>query len=172
MMKVRLWSFSVVSRLAEVRVGPPRPVRSSSRPLANPDLFKPTPSVPSGGRKVSFQAGPPEDIDAARKASPKPALRHASPGGKTSKWEPLSSVDPNPVDDNDPFSLGDSDDDKLVAKDHDLKPDEAERLKKAAAEAMADDIGAEDKKELTADARTGPASTRDSETEERLTGGS
>jgi hypothetical protein len=48
--------------------------------------------------------------------------------------------------DNDPFSLGDSEDEK-DAKDRvgakEVKTDEAERLKKAAAEAMADTIGPE-----------------------------
>jgi hypothetical protein len=48
--------------------------------------------------------------------------------------------------DNDPFSLGDSEDEK-DAKDREgvkeVKMSEAERLKKAAAEAMADTIGSE-----------------------------
>ena len=59
--------------------------------------------------------------------------------GKSSKWQPLSTVNPSPVADNDPFSLGDSEDDK------DVKPkeqsDEAERLQKATAEAMSGEIG-------------------------------
>lgn len=57
----------------------------------------------------------------------------------------MSSVDPSPAGegDNDPFSLGDSEDEKETkdqAGGKDVK-DDAERLKKAAAEAMADDIG-------------------------------
>ncbi|KAI9847859.1 MAG: ubiquitin-binding protein cue5 [Thelocarpon superellum] len=146
--------------------GPPR----STRPLANPDLFKPTPSVPSNGRKVSFQSGPPEDIDATRKASPKPALHQASPGGKASKWEPLSSVDPNPVEDNDPFSLGDSDDDKVVPKTKEVTSEDSERLKKAAAEAMADDIGADTKRDVDAHTASGLAGTGEEESEERVAG--
>jgi hypothetical protein len=58
----------------------------------------------------------------------------------------LSTVDPSPIGDtdNDPFSLGDSEDEK-ESKDRvggkEIKMDDAERLKKAAAEAMADSIG-------------------------------
>jgi hypothetical protein len=56
----------------------------------------------------------------------------------------LSTVDPSPVsptrDEHDPFSLGDSDDEK-EAKLKDVKDDEAERLQKATSEAMAEDIG-------------------------------
>jgi hypothetical protein len=57
----------------------------------------------------------------------------------------LSTVDPSPIGDtdNDPFSLGDSEDEK-ESKDRvggkEIKMDDAERLKKAAAEAMADSI--------------------------------
>ena len=40
-----------------------------------------------------------------------------STGGKASKWEPLSTADPDPVTDHDPFSLGDSDDDESKKKD-------------------------------------------------------
>lgn len=48
-------------------------------------------------------------------------------------------MDPSPVADHDPFSLGDSDDDEAKRKDG--KPDDSERLKQAAAEAMSEDIG-------------------------------
>lgn len=118
----------------------------------NPNLFKPPPPSlspkPHDGRKVSFKDGV-EDID-LYKTSPKNAAKDstsATAGGKSSKWQPLSSVEPSPIAENDPFSLGDSDDDK-DAKD---KPDKAsikledtedseERLRKAAAEAMADSL--------------------------------
>ena len=50
---------------------------------------------------------------------------------------------PSPVADHDPFSLGDSDEDE--AKKKDLKPDDSERLTKAAAEAMSEDISGEAK---------------------------
>jgi hypothetical protein len=121
---------------------PPR--RTSSRPLANPDLFKPKTS--GEYRKVSFQDVADEDIYSSSTGAqpsrgaispnrqPSPA---AGAGGKNSKWEPLSAVDPAPIGDNDPFSLGDSDDEK----EKDIKASDTERLKKAAAEAMSDEIG-------------------------------
>lgn len=79
-------------------------------------------------------------------ASPKvPPKDLPSSSGKASKWQPLSAVDPNPITDNDPFSLGDSEDEKEVSKetkhkDKDVKTDDADRVKKAAAEAMADNL--------------------------------
>lgn len=113
--------------------------RRSNRPLANPDLFKPTPPAPVG-RKVSFQGGPPEEIPDLYNSSPPPSTR-ATSNNKSSKWQPLSTVDPSPVspmrDEHDPFSLGDSDEEK----DAKLKSDEADRLQKATSEAMAEDIG-------------------------------
>lgn len=96
----------------------PGNARRSTRPLANPDLFKPTPATPrsnDGSRKVSFQDGPPAEIDVY--GGPPRAAKDATPAsGKQSKWQPLSAVDPNPVGegDNDPFSLGDSEDEKEV----------------------------------------------------------
>ena len=89
------------------------PPRTTSRPAANPNLFRE--SSKGSGRKVSFQAGPPEEIRDMYTSSPKPALRTASPAntaGKSSKWQPLSVTEASPVGDNDPFSLGDSDDEK------------------------------------------------------------
>jgi len=116
--------------------------RRSNRPLANPDLFKPTPPHPVG-RKVSFQDGPPEEIRDMYSASPPPGKQAAS-SNKSSKWQPLSVIDPSPVspmkDEHDPFSLGDSDDER-EAKAKEAKSDEAERLQKATSEAMAEDIG-------------------------------
>lgn len=52
--------------------------------------------------------------------------------GKQSKWQPLSSVDPNPIGEgeNDPFSLGDSEDEK-ESKDRvggkEIRMDDTER---------------------------------------------
>ena len=121
------------------------PPRRSSRPLANPDLFKPTPPRPQStqsGRRVSFQDGPPEEIDIHYPKSPEPSNGPSlGSGAKSSKWQPLTAVDPSPVADHDPFSLGDSDDDE--AKKKDGKSDDSERLKQAAAEAMSEDIGGE-----------------------------
>lgn len=125
------------------------PPRTSSRPLANPNLFKPTSALsrksssPGSGRKVSFQDGPPEEIQdmyAAPTSKPNTAVQPAS-STKPSKWQPLSSVDPSPVADNDPFSLGDSDDDK-DAKPITLKDEEEDvQVKKATDEAMKESIG-------------------------------
>lgn len=91
--------------------GPPLPAKPA-RPAANPGLMALTPlAAPKGTRKVSFQdAGdddlyaptPPAKPNVARQPSPS-----STPGG--SKWEPLRSVEPQPMD-KDPFSLGDSDD--------------------------------------------------------------
>lgn len=74
------------------------------------------------------------------------AKENAPPSGKQSKWQPLSTVEPSPIGegDNDPFSLGDSEDER-ESKDRvggkEIKMEDTERLKKAAAEAMADNIG-------------------------------
>jgi hypothetical protein len=130
------WWYRLNKLHADILIAP---ARRSTRPLANPDLFKPQPAPPksSDGRKVGFKDGPPEDIYSS---SPKAAARDATPTGKQSKWQPLSTVDPNPVGegDNDPFSLGDSEDEN-PAKDRvggkEVKLEDTERLKKAAAEA-------------------------------------
>lgn len=76
-------------------------------------------------------------------SSPKVPPKDTPPSSNTkaSKWQPLSSMEPEPITDNDPFSLGDSEDEKEVKeKPKDAKEDESERLKKAAAEAMADSL--------------------------------
>ena len=124
------------------------PPRTSSRPLANPNLFKTTSAIarkssPGSGRKVSFQDGPPEEIGDMYSGSPKPTPKVQPPSSTTkpSKWQPLSTVDPSPMTDNDPFSLGDSDDDKdakpITLNDED---DEDTRLQKATDEAMSESI--------------------------------
>lgn len=103
------------------------PPRTTSRPAANPNLFRTDSerrkSSP-GNRKVSFQEGPPEEIKDMYSASPKPsAVQLPANTNKSSKWQPLSTVEPSPVGENDPFSLGDSDDEK-DAKPIVLKDDE------------------------------------------------
>jgi hypothetical protein len=68
------------------------------------------------------------------------------PGGtaKASKWQPLSPVDPNPIVENDPFSLGDSDDEREMkdktSGSREIKMEDTERLKQATADAMADSL--------------------------------
>lgn len=98
---------------------PPRPPRTSSRKTANPDLFKPTPAVPP-------QSGPVDEVDAADRKS-------SDTGDKSNnnkKWQSLTSVAPNPEEDNDPFSLGDDDDE--AGKGEDLRKEDTDRLKEAA----------------------------------------
>ncbi|KAI4167919.1 MAG: hypothetical protein LQ343_006789 [Gyalolechia ehrenbergii] len=148
------------------------PPRRSSRPLANPDLFKPTPARPQSntGRRVSFQDGPPEEIGIQqRPTSPPDPTKRPSSGasGKSSKWQPLAAVDPDPVADHDPFSLGDSDDE--VTKKKDIKSEDSDRLKQAAGEAMAEDIGPPGSKKLEPHERAGSMGTKDQEAE-KLTG--
>jgi hypothetical protein len=96
----------------------------------------------------------PEEIkmyDASPKLSPK-GETPAATAAKASKWQPLSSVEPDPITDNDPFSLGDSEDEgetkeketketkETKEKPKDGKLEDTERLKQAAAEAMADSL--------------------------------
>ncbi|KUJ18101.1 uncharacterized protein LY89DRAFT_684028 [Mollisia scopiformis] len=153
--------------------GTPVQKQRSTRPLANPDLFKPTPAAPrpSDGRKVSFQGGPPEEIDIYRTSPKIAAKENAPPAGKQSKWQPLSTVDPSPIGEteNDPFSLGDSEDEK-ESKDRvggkEIKMDDAERLKKAAAEAMADNIAEPARKPEPAET----VGTKDKIADEKLSG--
>lgn len=65
-------------------------------------------------------------------------------------------MDPDPVAEHDPFSLGDSDDEE--AKKKDPKPEDAERLQRATAEAMSDDLGSTAKPEAgTKDSSKGGA---------------
>ena len=110
-------------------------------------MFKSSTSAASD-RKVSFQKGPPEEIDDLYSGSSKPTKQPSS-NGKSSKWQPLSAVEPSPVAENDPFSLGDSDDDKEI-KVKDNKSDEADRLQTATADAMPGTIGDDSKHESNA----------------------
>ncbi|EXJ75530.1 uncharacterized protein A1O5_00036 [Cladophialophora psammophila CBS 110553] len=140
------------------------PPRTSSRPMANPNLFRSAgvqgpdrrPS-PGTNRKVSFQDGPPEEIRDMYSASPKPTGA-ASTTTKSSKWQPLQSIDPSPVTENDPFSLGDSDEEKdakvitLRDDETDVTKDEAKKandedaqVKKATEAAMKETIGTDSK---------------------------
>lgn len=119
------------------------PIRSE-RNVHSPDMFRPPPPSKSprssDGRKVAFRDG----ADDVYGASPKLSAEDSGSKTKASKWQPLSTVDPNPINDNDPFSLGDSEDER-DAKDKsggakEIKLDDNERLKQAAAEAMADSL--------------------------------
>lgn len=115
-------------------------------------VYRPPPSssspAPGSGRRVGFRDET-EEInmyDTSPRVPPKDTPPTSS--AKTSKWQPLSSMDPNPIGDNDPFSLGDSEDEKETKeKPKDAKADDNERLKQAAAEAMADNLVDPKKKE-------------------------
>lgn len=142
---MRLAKFTLANKVS------PAPVRQQ-----NPNVFRPPPPSStspktSDGRKVAFKDGA-DEINDIYGASPKNGPRDApSSGGKTSKWQPLSTVDPNPIAENDPFSLGDSDDDKDATHTSKDKTDakgssaakvdtDEERLRKAAAEAMSESL--------------------------------
>ncbi|KAK8039755.1 CUE domain-containingprotein [Apiospora rasikravindrae] len=126
----------------------------------NPNLYQPPPrstqskSPRPDSRKVSFQEGH-ESIDNVYDASPKlpPKDNAPSPGpggnsSKPSKWQPMSTVEPDPITEHDPFSLGDSEDERDTktpskhgkTESKDIKMDDAERLKQATADAMADSL--------------------------------
>ncbi|KAL8709477.1 MAG: hypothetical protein Q9220_005860 [cf. Caloplaca sp. 1 TL-2023] len=124
----------------QLKDGEAAPSRRSNRPLANPDLFKPTPARPpsNAGRRVSFQDGPPEEIGIQQRPTSPPDLNKKTSSGantKSSKWQPLASVDPSPVTDHDPFSLGDSDEEEIKKKDS--KPDDSDPSKKVATDSQA-----------------------------------
>ena len=68
------------------------------------------------------------------------------------------------MEDHDPFSLGDSDDED--AKKKDAKLEDSDRLKQAAAEAMSDNISSPGEKKLSAQERSEDTDTRDKKTEE------
>ncbi len=89
---------------------------------------------------MSFQDGPPQEIGDIYRPSPDHSTRPLATTGKQSKWQPLSAVDPSPVADADPFSLGDSDDEK-DARTKDTKVDDTRPLTKVSADAMTDDVG-------------------------------
>jgi hypothetical protein len=94
-------------------------------------------------RKVSFQDGPPTEIDSIYDAST-PSKRLGSTGSKASKWQPLSAVEPSPVAENDPFSLGDSDDEKEIkeTKTNDQTTgSQGDQLKHATVESVSDAVG-------------------------------
>lgn len=121
---------------------PPRPPRPNIKTGSSPSPDR---------RKVSFQDGPPTEIDNLYDAS-STSKRPISTGGKPSKWQPLANVEPSPVAENDPFSLGDSDDEKEKEKEKDTKPKDqtsagdSEQIKKATEEAMSGEMGSKDDK--------------------------
>ncbi|KAI1179471.1 hypothetical protein F4777DRAFT_532677 [Nemania sp. FL0916] len=120
-----------------------RPVQDPT--FNSPNLNKPLPGANptrSEGRKVAFRENV-DDIspyDASPKIPPKENTT-SPPPGKQSKWQPLSTVEPSPIVENDPFSLGDSEDEKeSKGGSREIKLEDAERLKAATADAMADSL--------------------------------
>ncbi|EWG50386.1 hypothetical protein FVEG_09625 [Fusarium verticillioides 7600] len=116
-----------------------------NRPMANTGMYKPPPPStspkPSNGRRVGFKEET-EEIN-MYDSSPRVPPKDAAPasGTRGSKWQPMSAVEPSPIAENDPFSLGDSEDEREThQKTKDDKTDDSERLKKATAEAMADSL--------------------------------
>ncbi|CAI7587461.1 unnamed protein product [Penicillium pancosmium] len=126
--------------LRDSEAPPPRPPRPNIKTGSSPSPDR---------RKVSFQDGPPTEIDNLYDAS-STSKRPISTGGKPSKWQPLANVEPSPVAENDPFSLGDSDDEKEKEKDAKSKEQpaagESEQIKKATEEAMSGEMGSKDDK--------------------------
>lgn len=131
-------------------VPPPQPPRSSSRKTANPDLFKSTPRPP--------QSGPVDEVDAAERKNP---------DGSGKKWQALTSVAPNPEEDNDPFSVGDDEEEK---GGEEVRKDDTERLKEQARECVSAGAG-EAGKGLEESERSGSSGTKNKEMEELLGGG-
>ncbi|RAQ62629.1 CUE domain protein [Aspergillus flavus] len=131
--------------MRDTEAPPPRP----PRPLANPNLYKASSPSPDR-RKVSFQEGPPTEIGGSLDDGSEPS-RHSPAGGKPSKWQPLSTVEPSPVGDHDPFSLGDSEDEKDTRPKDQTPADGGDRIKTATAEAIAGELPSASKANQKAD---------------------
>lgn len=125
------WSDISLGTVNMIPAPPPRPPRPGNQNLQK------TSSLSPDRRKVSFQDGPPTEIDTNYDASGK----RSSSTSKSSKWQPLATVEPSPVVENDPFSLGDSDDEKETKSKEQTTVPESEHLKKATEEAMSGEMG-------------------------------
>lgn len=129
--------------LRDEEAPPAQPPRTSSRAKANPDLFKAHPKPP--------QSGPVDEVDAAER-------RMASSGqdpDKAKKWQSLTSVAPHPEEDNDPFSLGDDEEDGKPDKEEDIRKEDTERLKKSASNSVSAGTGGDASKGLQESERSG-----------------
>ncbi|KAK0247468.1 ubiquitin-binding protein cue5 [Friedmanniomyces endolithicus] len=135
-------------------VPPPRPPRTSSRGKANQDLFKPQPKPP--------QSGPVDEVDAAERR----ALLTDQDPDKIKKWQSLTSVAQHPDEDNDPFSLGDNENDKP----DDIRKEDTERLKAAARSLVSAGASGDAAEGLRESERSGSVGTRNNEAEELLSG--
>ena len=128
---------------------PPRP----PRPLANPDLFK-------GGEQPAALGIKSAAAAADRKGSP--TAGSAASRQSSGKWQLLASVEPKPADeleDHDPFSLGDSDEEATDANKH-LKAavEAATKDAKPAAESAKKDEDAADRSTSQAPRASEPTS--------------
>jgi hypothetical protein len=82
----------------------------------------------------------------------------------------LTSIAPNPEsEENDPFSLGDSDDEKEM-KTKDIRESDTARLKEAARKSVTAESADAPPKGLQPSERSGSADVRDKEAEALLTG--
>ncbi|KAK5129319.1 hypothetical protein LTR08_003599 [Meristemomyces frigidus] len=133
---------------------PVQPPRTSSRAKANPDLFKSQPRPP--------QSGPVDEVDAAERR----IFASGQDPDKAKKWQPLTSVAPHPDEDNDPFSLGDDEED-VKEKGEEVRKEDAERLKSAAGESVSAGSSGGTLQEAE---RSGSVSTRNKEMDELLSG--
>lgn len=164
------------------------PPRKPYRPLANPNLFKPTPPPPQSGPVDEVDAALYEESGSSSFARSSPAANRqlsTSPGngagstGRSKKWQPLTSLNPSPDaeggDDDDPFSLGDSDDELALAtkesKGEDINKEATERLKRAASMKEEDESGegsSSGGRTLSQAETSGSGGTRDKVAEELL----
>lgn len=122
-------------------------IAPAHRNASQTGIYRPPSSSPkpSDGRRVNFKEET-EEINMYDRSPQVPPKDNAP--AKSSKWQPLSTVEPSPIGDNDPFSLGDSEDEKdskdakdsIKEKPKEASSDDNERLKKAAAEAMAENL--------------------------------
>ena len=143
-----------------LQLAQPRASSSRNRPLANPDLYKPNVAPP--------QSGPVDEVDAIDRRN----QRQPSPGAasKSAKWQPLTSIAPNPEsEENDPFSLGDSDDEKET-KTKDIRESDTARLKEAARKSVTAESADAPPKGLQPSERSGSSNVRDKDAEAILKG--
>ena len=143
-----------------IQLAQPRASSSRNRPLANPDLYKPNVAPP--------QSGPVDEVDAIDRRN----QRQPSPGAasKSAKWQPLTSIAPNPEsEENDPFSLGDSDDEKET-KTKDIRESDTARLKEAARKSVTAESADAPPKGLQPSERSGSSDVRDKDAEALLKG--
>ncbi|KAK4547293.1 hypothetical protein LTR36_000948 [Oleoguttula mirabilis] len=143
--------------LRDEEAPPMQPPRTSSRAKANPDLFKPQPKPP--------QSGPVDEVDAIER---KLSAAGQDPDKAGRKWQPLTSIAPHPADeDNDPFSLGD-DEEETGAKVEDIRKEDTDRLKRAARNSVSAGTSGDAAGSLREAERSGSVSTRDKEMDELM----